>query len=351
MRWQRIKITDKDPATVEIGYQLAVSGGYVDHLVTSPEAPHPDFVNAMAAIAGAVIEIAELKGVAEPEDITVRSISFGHKKAGRTSIIITALRALANSNGPLLINTPLKYILANDAEDEGTEDEKLDAKLALKIDLVCGEARAFIEDGKRAQGDLFQKPEARQNGRRPRAEDGFQKEQPELEMETIGETVGAVMEGLAQPQAGTEAAETDAIQRDGDSLIPATPTEAAEVEEIMSIAHAAPVLAPTHNAGSDGDFDAAFEGSANGDASTKESRKDAALEQVQSWLDYKEWCLSFGVKATRPDFEALIASRDPSEVRAGYRDPQMAEEREARKRAAQTVLQNAGVASDDDLLN
>jgi hypothetical protein len=44
MRWKKIKLTDKDPATVEIGYQLAVSGGYVDHLVTSPEAQNPDLV-------------------------------------------------------------------------------------------------------------------------------------------------------------------------------------------------------------------------------------------------------------------------------------------------------------------
>jgi hypothetical protein len=245
----------------------------------------------MAVLAGAVITIAELKGVAESADISVRKVALGHKKAGRTSVVITALRALKNSNGPLLINTPLKYIVADDAEDDAS-DEQLDKDLALKVELLCAEARAFIVDGKRAQGDLFRQQEPKPNARRPRAEDGYQTDQPELEMAPIGETVAAVAETLG------------------------------------------------------GDLAAAFDGP--GVANLQEGQA-AALDKVQTWLDYKEWCFSFGQRVNRKFFNDLIASRDPSEVRPGYRDPQAAAEREMRRRAARTVLANAGVASDDDL--
>jgi hypothetical protein len=343
MRWLKIKLTDKDPATVEIGYQMAVSGGYTDHLVTSPEAPHPDFVNAMTAVAPAVLKIAELEGVAELDDITVRSVSLGHKKEGKTSVIITALRQLKNSRGPLLINTPLKYIVADDAGGDDVND------------ILCGEARAFIEDGKRAQGDLFQKREQKQNGRRPRAEDGYQGEQPELQMDPIGETVGAVMEGLNQLETGNVAPEDDSSPAEGDALVPATSTETAAVEEIMSIAHGTDVLdIPVQNSGSNGDLAAAFDGlnlppHANGDQPIA-GHQTEALNNVQNWLDYKEYCFTFGLKCAKADFDALKASRDPSEVRAGYRDAQLANEREQRRKSARTVLENGGVAGDDDLL-
>jgi hypothetical protein len=350
MRFTKIKLLgEQDTATVSISYQTAVSGGFADHTEATPESPHPDFINAMAGLAPGVLKIAELEGVSEAEDITVRGLSFTHHKNGRTSLIITALRELKNSGSPLLINTPHKLLEVSDDSDDAQTLEILDKDIALKVDLICSEARAFIVDTKRAQGDLFKKSEPKPNGRRPRAEDGFQPDQPELEMETIGGTVPAVMEALVGDGTSLEELNQNIERGESNPAIYRTNWFPPAEQQIHDSGSVIDSLSDREDLSPNGDLEAAF-GADAADERDFEERKKEDLEKVQSWLDYKEYCGLFKIPCRKVEFEALMASRNPVD-QPGYRDPGLRNEIAERRRGARLVTAEAqSRLPSDDLL-
>lgn len=168
VRFRKIKHNPKEE-TSEFVLETPARGGHDLHTIETSDAPHPDFVKAFQALAPAVIEIAELGGVAKPVDIEVRSVAIHYHKNESIGVVITALRELKNSAAPLLINTPHKIF--RNAPD-GTGDEQIfPKKYVEKIDDLSTEAVLFIR-GKRQQGDLF----AAEDGSANRAENGYQPE-------------------------------------------------------------------------------------------------------------------------------------------------------------------------------
>lgn len=148
-RFRKIKHSPKDGLT-EVSFETPVMGGYDDHTVTTGQAPHPDFLKALQALAPAVIEIAELKGVAKPVDVEVRAVSVSYNKNETIGCIITAMRKLKRSS-PMLINTPNKLL---EAGEDTTADQLIPDYAVGIVDALFRETRLFLT-GKRAQLEMF----------------------------------------------------------------------------------------------------------------------------------------------------------------------------------------------------
>lgn len=148
-RFRKIKHVPSDGAT-EVYFESPVMGGFDDHMITTRQAPHPDFLKALQALAPVVIEVAELKGVAKPADVEVRGVSLAYNKNETVGCIITAMRTLKRS-GPMLINTPTKLLEAG--EESGADSQLPDYAVGI-IDALFRETRLFLT-GKRAQLEMF----------------------------------------------------------------------------------------------------------------------------------------------------------------------------------------------------
>lgn len=119
-----------------------------EETTTSREAPHPDFIAALGALVGPVLELCEL-----PEDygqgLTVRGVSFSADEDGNRGAVVTTLKQLDTVPAPLVLNTP--HVSERPDADGvcGMPDDLSDA-----LDALEREAAAFAR-GKRAQADLF----------------------------------------------------------------------------------------------------------------------------------------------------------------------------------------------------
>lgn len=160
-RFKKVKHHPKDETT-EISYQVPVKGGHDAYLINTAQPPHPEFLTALGALAPAVLEIAELKGVAEVDDIEVRTVNFSYHQNDTVGVVITAMRKLKKSSAPMLINTPHK--LMEPAENTPTEQILSDETIELLEDLIR-ETRLFI-GGKRAQVDMFEGDSAKATDRK-----------------------------------------------------------------------------------------------------------------------------------------------------------------------------------------
>lgn len=121
------------------------------HELESSDEPHPDFTDALRALAPVVAEACEVIGDGGeflPEELEIRGLTLKDTADASGEMVpgvtITALRALDWSNGPLILNTPHAAIDALPSADA----ERL-------IEAAVSEASAYI-NGKRLQSDLFE---------------------------------------------------------------------------------------------------------------------------------------------------------------------------------------------------
>jgi len=111
-----------------------------DHDIISREQPHDDFVNAMKKLRKHVIDICELHGAVNLDDIEVSGVTFSGLDDDETAkVIITCQRRLTN-NKTFTINTPLTTLF-DESKYSGAED------LDNKCSEIRTEAFAFL-DGK-----------------------------------------------------------------------------------------------------------------------------------------------------------------------------------------------------------
>lgn len=128
--------------------------------------PHPDFVNALAALVPvglAMIELADL------EDVRCQSVSFSEDADGNRGAVVTMLRDVPT--GVLVLNTP------HTSERPDQEGEcSMPRTLSLALDLLEEEAEAYYRREKQEQGDLFAEKSEEEEAALQRDEDRLHEE-------------------------------------------------------------------------------------------------------------------------------------------------------------------------------
>lgn len=145
MDFQKIKFNGKK---VVLHWTSAHALEEHEHTLTSAQPPHPDFVAALQAFVGEVLDLLELP-LDYGDGLTVVGLSLPVQEDGRSGLVVTCLKALKGAPSPLVLNTPY---LAEPGDDP--DAPALSRHLLRLIETAEGEAEAFV-DGKRAQGDLF----------------------------------------------------------------------------------------------------------------------------------------------------------------------------------------------------
>lgn len=108
MQIDKIKFKGLDSPVI-IHYRQRNEAGEYDKLTLEcHDMPAPDFVAALTALAPHVADICELPGEPAAENMRVIGVSFSRPDGAAWGATITALIKLANSNGPLVLNTPHK---------------------------------------------------------------------------------------------------------------------------------------------------------------------------------------------------------------------------------------------------
>ncbi len=106
-RLEKIKVTDEE---VEIHYSVPKKGDIRDLVsVKSEDRPIPQFRMALQAFDQYVRRLCEWPETVKGEDsgISVSIVHISYNDKGVRSIIVTAKKELAGSNGPFCFNTPL----------------------------------------------------------------------------------------------------------------------------------------------------------------------------------------------------------------------------------------------------
>lgn len=148
------KIRYKDNQ-VTLTYEDETPHGNDKYSMESLDEPAPVFKRALQNLAQHVIDICELSDEA-PESFTVLGVSLSDTE-GISGVTITALKELAHSNAPLVLNTPHKPF---EPYTEGVEDPNcLTDDQIEAVEILIEAARDYLR-GKRAQGDLFSSGEA-----------------------------------------------------------------------------------------------------------------------------------------------------------------------------------------------
>lgn len=147
MRFTKIKLTKGETVLEWETDEGAEQLDSHEHKFRSSAAPHPDFVQAMAAFSVPALRLLELP-LAYEDNLTVSGLSFTYEEQRGRGLVVTLQKKLGGAPSPLIFNTP--YL----PEDGGEHNPSLPAAFAHAIDDVIAEAREFL-NGKRAQGDLF----------------------------------------------------------------------------------------------------------------------------------------------------------------------------------------------------
>jgi hypothetical protein len=153
IRFTKVKYRPSEEIT-EVSYQKPINGGHDKIAVESPQEPHADFIQAMQGLRALVLDGAEIREVADVEEIDVRGINLSYTDE-TIGVVITAMRKLKKSSTPMLLNTPLR--LMSFPDNTPPERTFSDNEIAA-IERLLEAAKEFLE-GKRAQGDLFEESE------------------------------------------------------------------------------------------------------------------------------------------------------------------------------------------------
>lgn len=146
MRFTKIKWDQK-----EVTMKWVAQRGSEEHTheLTSKALPHADFDRALRALKDEVLDVLELDE-SYGGGLRVQSVTFSKsEKTGAAGAVVTSLKTLTVSTGPLVLNTP--YML----EDGDQETGVMGSSMAEKLNTLRAEARAYIDGSKRGQGDLF----------------------------------------------------------------------------------------------------------------------------------------------------------------------------------------------------
>jgi hypothetical protein len=149
---QFTKIKDDGKRVTLHWFTKQASGTEVHHQLEGRERPREAFTAAMAAFIQPVLAVMQLK----PEyadGFTVRGLSINIEEAdGRVGLIATCIKTLADTNGPLVLNTPL---MRERMEDDPEGGKFMPDEWLKLLETAESEAKAYL-DGSREQLDLLQ---------------------------------------------------------------------------------------------------------------------------------------------------------------------------------------------------
>jgi hypothetical protein len=117
-----------------------------EHRLVSEDLPTPEFIEAMHGLVQPVIDLLWLPGTWEI-DLEVVGVTTKQGEDGRTGVVVTCLKPLANCDAPLVFSTP--YVV------------EPPAIMRALSDLVLAATKYLA--GERAQGELFAKAEAEES--------------------------------------------------------------------------------------------------------------------------------------------------------------------------------------------
>lgn len=149
MSFTKIKLTKAEVLLEWVTEEGPRRNDQHEHRFRSIEVPHPDFAAAMQAFVGPVLRLLELPAM-YGEGLTVTGLSLTHEDERGTGLVVTCQKQLAGAQAPLIFNTP--YL----PEDGGEHGASLPSEMLVALDEAISQAREFL-NGKRAQGDLFEK--------------------------------------------------------------------------------------------------------------------------------------------------------------------------------------------------
>lgn len=162
MQFRTISVTERGKVhllwTEPAPHDSAVT---VTHELETDKSPaHPDFRKALNGLRDLALEACEF--VMAPqlrEAVTVTTLNFSADRAGRPTLIITAVKRLEKTDGVVVLNTPLlRYLLdGEDAADLAETWFLLNARSQELIHDVENQAVAYF-NGRREQGDLWDQP-------------------------------------------------------------------------------------------------------------------------------------------------------------------------------------------------
>jgi len=123
----------------------------VDQVVTSREAPHRDFQQALNAFIAPSLALLELGGCADYDrGIHVQSVAVSHDKDGFRGCVVTMLKSLGTVAEPWCFNTPHVS-----ERSWGAVESTMSRAMQAALTGLEREAQLYLE-GKRLQGDLFE---------------------------------------------------------------------------------------------------------------------------------------------------------------------------------------------------
>lgn len=140
MNFTKIKWSAKDRKVSLSWVETKVTGDTIEHTLTSPDAPRPEFLKALTALQPFAAEICECEEWGKsfrPIGVTLTS-----GKDGEEGVVITCLRSVQVSPAPVVVNTPH---LLSDAWPRGLVDA---------LNLLETEAELYVH-GNRAQTEMF----------------------------------------------------------------------------------------------------------------------------------------------------------------------------------------------------
>jgi len=166
LQFTRIK---HDGQVTELDYLTEHGDDTAKTELSSESEPSPEFLATLRGLKRPLLKFLELP-VSYGESIEVRTVALKYAKGTFTSFVVTAIKPLKFSNGPLVLNTPNINI------PEGDAPSCIDEMIGLIEDLV--RHAAAYELGHRAQLDAFAgDDEQKENG------NGRREQQSDIEIE------------------------------------------------------------------------------------------------------------------------------------------------------------------------
>lgn len=148
MKFSKIKF---DGVLTELTWTSKLDGaGEVVHTLKSTDTPRPEFIGALKAMVGPVLEVLELENAGWEDSLSVSGLSINEEEDGRRGLVCTCRRPLDVANAPLIINTPHLREFRDDEALKGFMPDELYSAM----EAVEKEAALYLK-GKRAQSDLF----------------------------------------------------------------------------------------------------------------------------------------------------------------------------------------------------
>lgn len=150
MHFTKIKYDGKK---VELAWTVQQKSTEITHTLTSSEKPLPALPQALNAFNDFVETLLEVQP-GWMDNAKVTGLSINTEEDGRSGLVVTSQRKLADTNAPLVINTPhLREPTKLGEEGPGfLPDGVMDL-----VDYAERAAEDFVK-GKRSQGNLFDEP-------------------------------------------------------------------------------------------------------------------------------------------------------------------------------------------------